>query len=51
MCRGSGPQEDGFSLLVMEDEWDSQGHRQRAMESWVQKVKVRGKLKLGVGGP
>lgn len=33
----------------LEEEWGSQGHRQRAVEGWVQKD--RGELRLGVGGP
>lgn len=34
---------------VMEEEWGSQGHKQRAVDGWVQKVRC--KLQLGVGGP
>lgn len=51
MRRGSEPLALPLPCLGpgLEEEWGSQGHRQRAVEGWVQKD--RSELRLGVGGP
>lgn len=53
MRRGSGPKEDGSGLAPPGSKDRGQmgqpRHRQKAVEGWVQKV--RGELRLGVGGP
>lgn len=46
VCRGLGPKKMALALALpsflgpgVEEEWGSQGHGQRAVEGWVQKVK------------